>query len=158
MNELQKQTGHLNIQEMNKKDIGKQATSIAQEIAEEGAINSLNLLVEIKKWQEFLKVLEVAIRPMAYDEARLTDREKITIYGVELTAGEIGTKYDFSTCGCSEWAAITKRLAESKEELKERENYLKTITGKIKAANTDTGEVLHPALKTSTSGLKLTIK
>ena len=73
---------------------------------------------------------------------------------------ELSTKYDYFNCQDVAWNDLTKQITELTEKRKEREAMLKTIKEPITLVDEPTGETwtLNPAIKTSTSGIKITIK
>lgn len=86
-------------------------------------------------------------------------------YGTSFEIMEAGTKYDYSVCGDPVWNRLTKEIEATKEKLKERETYLRTIKQATPVGNVldnDTSELhenveLYPAIKTSTSTFKQTM-
>jgi len=73
---------------------------------------------------------------------------------------ELGTKYDYINCSDIVWNDLTKQITELTEKRKEREAMLKTVKEPMTLVNETTGQTwkVNPAIKTSTSGIKVTIK
>lgn len=68
----------------------------------------------------------------------------------KFTVQEVGTKYDYSTCNDPIWNDLAEKKEQISEEMKAREFFLKTIPIEG-VASLDTGEVICPALKTSST-------
>ena len=84
----------------------------------------------------------------------------ITEDGIKFSLAEVGTSYDFSNCGDFEWNELNNQIKDLKEQLKEREKFLKGIKGSviIGVVDKETGELvnkeIYEPVKTSTSSFK----
>lgn len=78
--------------------------------------------------------------------------------GASLCTTETGVRYDFSACGDTRWNELAKQKAAIEEQLKEREKFLKAISGKQSIVDDETGELLtlYPPTKTSTTSVRVT--
>lgn len=79
--------------------------------------------------------------------------EELRIYGATVTVMEAGARYDFSVCQDTKWDELNNRIEALKKELKQRENYLKGISGSETVVDEETGDInkLFPPKKTSTT-------
>ena len=86
------------------------------------------------------------------DEWDKDKREEI--FGVKISKSEVGVRYDYTKDGV--WNDLNSELEPIKDKIKEREKFLKTLQQKV--ADIDTGEIIEPPVKLSTTALKLSIK
>jgi len=122
-----------------------------------------------------LNPLTVVLHDRAYKKASerilneikneiLTEADKypatFDFMGNKITKAEHGTKYDFTGCGYSDWNKYNNEIINLKEKLKECEEFLKALREPIEILNNETGEVeiVRPPVKTSTSGLNVSIR
>ena len=80
--------------------------------------------------------------------------------GATIQKAELGTRYDFSVCNDHVHKCLTEISKQNSEQLKDREDFLKSLKGQMTILDEGTGEVIKimPPLKKSTTGLKVTIK
>lgn len=124
----------------------------------EGEESPINFMVKIKIIEE---ALEVAKKDPLVQDYVLEEAEKngktFEVMGASVTVGENGTRYDYTACNDSVWSDLNNQIQALTDQRKEREVLLKAIKyGDV--ANTDTGETLVPPVKTSTRGIKITLK
>lgn len=122
----------------------------------EGLVDPLQVLVKAKKGIEMMSALEKIARPFAESKSRLSKGEVYSKYGAEISESMNGVKYDFTVCGDSEWDSINSEMLILDKKKKEREKFLKTLTKPI--ADSDTGEIINPPIKTGKLGLNIKIK
>jgi len=94
-------------------------------------------------------------------------REEVSKYGKSLTTSsgtkmelaEVGTKYDYQTCGDLELVNLNAQLLTIENAIKDRQTFLKTLPVSGIEIILDGGEVakIYPPIKTSTSSVKCTI-
>lgn len=120
--------------------------------------------LKIRVW---CKAMEISIERIIKETIaeQLTAAEKFNetkfnYSGAEITKGDIYTAYDYSTCHDPIHARLKKTSDEAKQQLSDRESFLKTIKQPITIVDEATGEVstLSPPLKKSTAGLKVSIR
>ena len=113
-----------------------------------------------------LKALEALISKLRKDEQiqdytleqALKENEKtFKIYGAEISIREMGTKYDYSICNDSLLCGLYGQLDLIKKQIKQRETMLKTINEDKPLISLD-GEILHPPMKRSKTGIAITLK
>lgn len=78
--------------------------------------------------------------------------------GVKFAVSEVGVKYDFSVCNDSTWNQLTETIDELTAERKQREEFLKTLRADMNIADANTGEILDPPARTSTTSVRVTFK
>ena len=145
-------------------DVTKQ--SIAREVdrfriaVENGEADPLKALAYLKGVEKVVKDSIGKIMPHALDEFQKYKGEKaITVLtGCKVEEMEGGVNYDYSNT--DKWTEIKAKENLIAKERKELESTLKTLKKPLKEVDEDTGEliVLNPAIRTSTTTLKVTIK
>lgn len=132
------------------------ANNVAIQI-QDGNYDGIDALIFIKKGSGLFKELDAKIRPIAEGKQIGVDFQK---FGVKITEGMTGVKYDFSTCNDQEFEQLNEVFEAAKDALEERKNFLKSVTKPLELVNTDTGETytIHPPVKSGKMGFTLTIK
>ena len=165
----------------------EERSQLVREIMDEvlnGRIDPLELHLRLKSAEEVIKQL-TGLEP--YKAILLDEAEKhgksFNYQTAKIDIREVGVKYDYSQCGSSKLAELYKKRAAINNEIKELEEYHKTIpasgltnfvqkrfvnpdgsvllesTG-IVVVNPETGEVEthYPPTKTSTTSVAVTLK
>ena len=125
-----------------------------------GEVKSLKLRVWAKMMEQIIeRVLKETISNQL-TEADKYPSGKIEEFGAIIERAELGTKYDYSGCGDTTWERLHADFETAKSRLSEREAFLKAMKSPMTIIDEMTGEVvaISPPVKTSTSGLKVTIK
>ena len=79
----------------------------------------------------------------------------------EVAIREIGTKYDYDTCGDPKYKELKQLFEKAKKDLEERQEYLKTIPAEgVIVVDEATGEIskVHKPIKTSTTSVTISLK
>lgn len=123
----------------------------------DGEADPIDALIFIKKGSELFKELDAKIRPVA--ESKSIGKE-YTKYGVKITEGMNGVKYDFSGCGDIEYEKLNEIFESAKEALEIKKTFLKSVTKDIELVDVETGEsyTVHAPVKSGKLGFTLTIK
>lgn len=126
----------------------------------QGETNPLKVRVWIKTMETIISRLKSETNHEQLMEADKWGERSFDYAGATITKAEHGTKYDFSKCGDPIWEQRDQILYSAKNQLKEREDFLKTIKEPMTIVDDRSGEVvtINPPIKTSTSGLNVTIK
>jgi len=134
------------------------ANNLINEVAT-GATNPLDLHIKMNALQKALDKVKEAIRDDVYTEASKHGSKSFEYRGVRVELAEMGVKYIFDGCGDAVWQNLSNTLEMAKNDLNKREQMLKTITGTLHVADESTGEMMeiHPPVKKSTSGIKITM-
>lgn len=131
---------------MTKADISE-IVSDKIEAVSDGWIDSVDLFIYSKKLEYLTKTLLDAIKDKVDPSTFGKDYVK---YGVELSEGMTGVKYDFSKCGDIIFQELSGIAIKMDEKLKERQDFLKEIKSPLEVVNPETGETytINPPTKT----------
>ena len=135
------------------------ANKIIQDV-EQGTVNPLTTFLQIKSIEDVCKKAKEGINKWSLEEAQKHGAKSFDYMGAKVEVSELGTKYDFSNCGDVIWESLNRQVESLKEQLKDRETFLKTLKGELEIVNPDGGEIykVHPPVKRSTTGLKITLR
>lgn len=133
--------------------------SIIQAV-KEGEANPLEVLIQIKALQKVSDRVLKEINDNLLNEANKYSETNFEFMGAKIEKAELGTKYDYASCGDTEYEMLDSQMNSLKQRIKEREDFLKSIKQDITLVDNFTGEVVtvHPPIKKSTSGLKVSIR
>lgn len=125
-----------------------------------GEVNPLQLKAMFKIMEKVSEIVDQAIKENLLTEAARYSEKKFNAFGFEIEKCEVGTKYDYSTCGDPVYNQRAQILEEAKKQLDERAAFLKSITAPLTVVDDESGEVatIHPPLKKSSEGLKFSMK
>lgn len=109
------------------------------------------LIKEIKSSPAYIDYLR--------EEVSKYGKSHTTSSGTKIELAEVGTKYDYQTCGDAELVRLNDQLLNIENVIKERQTFLKTLPVSGMDVIMDGGEVckLFPPIKVSTSSVKVTI-
>ncbi|MCZ2397104.1 MAG: hypothetical protein LC100_11245 [Chitinophagales bacterium] len=117
------------------------------------AVSAMELLLkELKDNPEFKSYVR--------EEAEKYPKGFVSKSGAKIELAEVGIRYDFTSCGDTEWEMLDAQMKSLKEKIAEREKFLKNLPGVgIEQLNKETGEMItiYPPSKTSTSSYKITL-
>jgi hypothetical protein len=146
--------------ELTKNQIKIVAESCVQQLIDNGsviesadAVAKMELLIkEIRANKDYVE----AVR----DEVTKFGKSVVTSSGTKIELAEVGTKYDFSVCNDSVLNQLETSITELELMLKERKEFLKTVSIGGLDMVTPEGELIrvYPPSKTSTSSFKSTIQ
>jgi len=141
----------------------EQAADFTQKLiskVESGEENPLSLAVKMNAFIKSLESVKKAIDDSILREAEKYGAKSFDAFGAEITISELGTKYDYSICGDSEWQMLNQQLDSLKESIKQREKVLKSLTKPMTVVNELSGEIetINPPIKTSTTGIKIVLR
>ena len=130
------------------------------ESVKNGEINPLDVLITIKAFEKVGERVLKEIKENYLTEAARHPEKRFEYHGNILEVGEVGTKYDYATCGDSEWERLSTDAETAKSLLSARESFLKTLKKPTEILNKITGELVYinPPLKTSQTQIKVSIK
>jgi len=129
---------------------------VANMLQNEGC--NLNIAFKLKALEDLAIKLRKnkTIKNVLINEAGKYTKEELKSMGIELC--EVGTKYDFTACNDIAWNELKQQEDWIVSARKKREELLKTISINYLSVEKETGEVVKPPLKTSETGLKITLK
>lgn len=148
---------YIRLVEPSKASIGAVSSLIANYV-KDGLANPIDASIFL----ETLSCAAAEARSKIKDEtiAEIAKHGKIAeLKGVKMEIKEVGVKYDYTQCGHIQYNALKSREFLVKEEVKEFENLLKTVTKKQIFVDEESGESfeVHPPLKTSTTSAAITL-
>lgn len=111
-----------------------------------GNRNPLEFEIALKNLEELISEIRKrdAIKSAVMREADKWHEKTFDFKGFKITKTS-RSNYDFSTCQDSEWNLLKEKESAIKEQLKNRETFLKAITNKIDTVvNGSTGEIIYP--------------
>ena len=93
------------------------------------------------------------------EEVNKYGKSHTTSSGTKIELAEVGTKYDYQTCGDALLDELDNQLLKIENAIKERQTFLKTLPVSGMDVIMEGGEVckLYPPIKVSTSSVKVTI-
>jgi len=129
------------------------------EAVRNGEVNPLELLASLKATAMAIERVIKETRENQLKEADKYPGTSFEAFGCKIEKAEVGTSYDYASCGDPIWEQRAKILAEAKLQLTERETFLKAIKSPMGIVTEDGEAVaITPPLKKSTSGLKVSVK
>lgn len=141
-----------------KEQISYFSSQILNEL-ESGNISALDVLLNIKGFENVLKDIKDKLDELALNEA--SKYEKTFNYrNAELQIKESGTKWDYSNCGDIKLNFILKNEESIANQKKERENFLKSLKESMTIIDDQSGEVyeVFPPAKSSKTIISVKLK
>jgi hypothetical protein len=146
---------------VSKLEISIQAENAVNNILENG--DPLKVAESLSAIEEFVSCIRKNPKLIEYVRLELAKhpKEKFQLStGTKIENAEVGTKYDYTQCGDSEWELLTTDRQSLDVKIKEREAFLKTVPSSgLTTIDTMTGYVvtIYPPSKSSTSSFKITL-
>lgn len=125
-----------------------------------GEVNPLEILVQLKAFEKASERIIKEIKDNLLTEAEKHPEEKFSFAGADITKADVYTKYDYSVCKDPAYDHLVKIQAQTNEQIKERETFLKGLKTPLTTVDEGSGELITlspPAIK-RTPGLKVSIK
>ena len=124
-----------------------------------GEQDPLKVAVHLRALEELISKLrkDEQIQEYTLEQAEKEGQKTFMIYGAEVQIKETGTKYDYSNCNDITHKKLIQNLNDIKNKIKDRETILKAINEDNPVISTE-GEILSPPLKTSKTGISITLK
>lgn len=119
-----------------------------------GEIDPLDVLRQITSMSNLIKEFNADkdIQDEILRESEKYGKKSFEAKNMKLQIKEVGVKYDFKNCGHSGWYEKQEKLTEVKNDIKNIETTLKTIKeSSPELVDAESGEMLRPAAKTSTT-------
>lgn len=125
----------------------------------EGNVNPLNFITTVTALEKLFSNLksDLLIKDCVMQEAEKHGFKSFDFGNAKFQIKEAGVSYDFKGCMDSEWDNLDSQIKELTEKKKQRESFLKTITGDMEIYGPD-GVQIMPALKRSTTIVSVTLK
>lgn len=146
----------------NKKEQENIASLLVRSV-EDGDLDPIEAVVKAKSMQEVLKGFldSPAVKENVIKECEKYGKgERPGYKTAEVQVKETGTKWDFTGCNDHVWNELSARMESLKEQLKEREAYLKTIKERKAEIDETTGEVydIFPPVRSAGISFAITFK
>lgn len=141
-----------------KDQISSFSSQILNEL-ESGNISALDVLLNIKGFENVLKDIKDKLDELSLNEA--SKYEKTFNYrNAEIQTKESGTKWDYSNCGDVKYNGILKNEESITNQKKERENFLKSLKESMTIIDDQSGEVyeVFPPSKSSKTIVSVKLK
>lgn len=135
------------------------ATSIINEV-KDGNESPLRVLIQLRAMEKASKQILEGIKDEILTAAEKYPGKEFELYGNKLSKEELGTKYDYSTCGDTIYERLQTDFSTAKDRLDVRCAFLRGLKEPMTVVDEMTGEVvtIRPPQKTSTTGVKVSIK
>lgn len=125
---------------------------------ESGNISALDLHIKLIAMEKSIADVKKRIAEYALSESEKYGSKSFEHLHAKVDVVEVGVKYDYSSCGDAEWHEIDDQINSLSEKKKDREKFLKTLTKPLQLVKDDgEGIIVNPPLKTSTTGLKISL-
>ncbi len=130
------------------------------EAVKNGEASGIELFIFLNAFAKIAERVKKEIGENVMNEADKYPGTSFEVFGNKVEKAELGTKYDYAICGDPVYVRRKDIADKAAEQLKEREAFLKALKQPITIVDEDSGEVVmvSPPVKTSTSGIKITIR
>lgn len=130
------------------------------EAVKSGELDPLTVRIQIKAIEMVLERVNRETTQNQLTAAAKYPEQKFEFLGASIQKAEHGTKYDYAGCGDTIYEELAKVANKANEALKVRCEFLKALKEPLRIVDESTGEIvlIHPPVKTSTSGLNVSIK
>lgn len=125
-----------------------------------GNINPLTVLIQIRAMEKAFERILKETKDNIMREADKYPGNEFEYAGNKVTKSEHGVRYDFSNCGDPVHQRLLQIVKDAKDQLSNREFFLKSLDRPFSLLDEGTGEVatISPPTKKSTSGLNVSIR
>lgn len=125
-----------------------------------GEVNPLQLKALFKALEKVAEIVDEVTYQNQLREADLYPQNKFHAFGFEIEKTEVGTKYDYLSCGDPIYDQRHAAVEAAKTLLDERASFLKSLRESLTVVDDESGEVatIQPPLKKSKPGLKFSLK
>jgi hypothetical protein len=125
---------------------------------EDLAGNVLANILKAKKAEEFFKNIQEELKKDALKEAEKHPERVVEAFGAKFEKTSVHTEYDFSSCNDPEYKELVAQYETLMNKLQGRKEFLKALREPLTIVDENTGEIskIHPAVKKTTDGIKIT--
>lgn len=125
-----------------------------------GELDPIELRATFKALEMVMDRVAKETLPNALTASDKYPGERFEAFGCAIQKGDVRTEYDYASSGDPVYAQRFKIAEQAKEQLKEREAFLKAVKSNMTIVDEASGEVvtIKPPVKKSTPGLKFTVK
>jgi len=125
---------------------------------EEGRVDPLKIALFMKTMEKIMKQVNDRLTEYYVREAEKHSQKTFSHLGAEICIAEHGTKYDYSSCGHPGWTDLTKIIDEAVKQRKEIEDLLKVLKTATDLIIEGEGITVRPPVKSSKTGINISIK
>lgn len=134
--------------------------TFASELVEQvkdGHLNPLQVQLQLKSMEDLINAIKenTEFKALVLGEAEKHGK-RFEYMNSKIEIKEARPKYDYSVCFDSEYNQMEAELETLKIKMKERAKFLQTIPH-AGVANPETGEMIYPPIKTSTTTIAVTL-
>ena len=149
----------LSLMPSNKDEVTRFAGQLIKSV-QDGDVNPLALKATLKMIEKVIEKVDKATRENQITESMKYSEKTFNAYGFEIQRTEVGTEYDYLSCGDDVYNERHAAVESAKSLLNDRAAFLRSLREPMAVVNEQTGEVttIHPPLKKSTTGLKFTLR
>jgi hypothetical protein len=124
----------------------------------EGNVDVLKVHMQLKCTEQLLDTLNgnPEYKKMLLEQAEKHGK-KFETYNAEFQVKEAGTKWDYSQCGDYTLYGLVAEQAELDKKIKDRQKFLQTLPASG-MADPETGAMIYPATKSSTTIVQCSLK
>lgn len=149
----------LNLMPSNKSEVSEFIFNIKDAILE-GEVDPLDVARQMSAISALVKEFN-ADKEITYQiikEAEKYEQKSFEAKNCKIQIKEVGVKFDFSKCGHSGWHETKQIIEDKSKKLKDIETTLKTIReSSPELVDTESGEMLRPAARSSTTKAVITL-
>lgn len=144
---------------VNRKEQIESAAATVIEQINNGLVNPLLTLANIKSWEKVFEKIKEDVIVNALRESEKYPEKEILEYGVKFEKMEAGVSYDYKACNHPAYERLCNQIEELNVKKKQIETMLRAIDGQVTIVD-ESGEVvdIYPPNKKSTTTIKVTIK
>lgn len=144
---------------VSKDSIGLAVMNVCESV-NSGNLNPLEAIIRLKALETFVKDSRTQIERYAIEEANKHGSKSFTFMGAEIQLKPTKTDYDYSVCNDPILERLEIEAKWANEKVKERQTFLRAISGKETIVDTLTGEVaeIKPPVKIQKDGIAITIR
>lgn len=145
---------------VNRKEQIESAAATVIEQINNGLVNPLLTLANIKSWEKVFEKIKEDVIVNALRESEKYPEKEILEYGVKFEKMEAGVSYDYKSCNHPAYERLCNQIEELNVKKKQMETMLRSIDDHATLIDEATGEVvtIYPPSKKSTTTIKVTIK
>lgn len=145
---------------LTKKDIEALSLDLLSPVLD-GDVDPVSHTIKLKAMQEALKktLCDDRLKDAVLAEVEKYGKERLW-NGATIKIKDVGATYDYTVCGDPVYNAYMVRLKELQSDIKEREDFLRSVPDNTTIVDDSTGEIvtLHPAVKMARQGYSITFK
>lgn len=142
-----------------KAEITEGAKQVISRVIDDGEICPLKVATQLKAMETAIKLIKAGIEEAVLNEAEKEPQKSFDRagHGYQVRAG--GVKYFYTECNDPVLDRLTDSLNDTAEKKKERESFLKVLSGPLNVVDDETGEVVEvfPPAKESKTVVAITL-